>query len=229
MPGKEDMFSRKRCKKCGKWLSGDYAYCPYCGVKLYDERDYGLLGKNDEVEMFETSERISDTFDFFGLPGFDRLFKRLFIELEKQFRELDKQFRERPEARGGISISISSIDDKPIIKVKTGGDFGKKPRKGRQKMKSSAHVEEELAKKLAKLPREEPSSSVRRLGSKVVYEIDLPGVKSLRDVIVNKLENSIEIKAVGKDKAYFKLIPIDLPIKRYMLRNGKLVLELEAL
>jgi len=224
------MFSKK-CKRCGKRLSGNYPYCPYCGFKLYDERDYGLLGKDDDIEMRDIFKRDwqGDSFDFFGLPGFDRLFKRLFIELEKQFRELDKEFRERPEARSGISISISSIDDKPVIRVKTTPKLGKTKRRDANLARDDSRVEKELAKKLAKLPREEPSSSVRRLGSKVVYEIDLPGVESLRDVIVNKLENSIEIKAISKDKAYFKLIPVDLPIKRYMLRNGKLILELEAL
>src|SRR3989344_3748821 len=49
--------------------------------------------------------------------------------------------------------------------------------------------------------------SIRRFADRVVYEIALPGVKSIKDISITKLENSIEIKAVSKDKAYFKLIP----------------------
>jgi hypothetical protein len=65
------------------------------------------------------------------------------------------------------------------------------------------------------------------LTNKIVYEIDLPGVTNVKDVIINRLENSIEVKAFAKDKAYFKLIPLSLPIERYHLKEGKLVLELK--
>jgi hypothetical protein len=81
--------------------------------------------------------------------------------------------------------------------------------------------------KFSKLPREEPLTDMRRLSDKIVYEILIPGVKSLKDISINKLENSIEIKAVSKDRAYFKIIPINLGIKGYNLLKGKLVLELD--
>ena len=41
-----------------------------------------------------------------------------------------------------------------------------------------------------------------------------------------KLENSIEIKALAKNKAYVKRIPINLPIINYDFSKEKLVLEL---
>ena len=81
--------------------------------------------------------------------------------------------------------------------------------------------------KLAKLPRKEPETKVRRLTDKIIYEINLPGVKSLKNITVNKLENSIEIKAISKDRAYFKLIPIALPLIRYYLKKESLFLELK--
>ncbi len=40
-----------------------------------------------------------------------------------------------------------------------------------------------------------------------------------------KLENSIEIKAITKDKAYFKIIPLNLPIINYNILKEKLILE----
>ena len=66
---------------------------------------------------------------------------------------------------------------------------------------------------------------MRRLSNKVVYEIEIPEVAE-EDVSIIKLENSIEIKAISKDKSYKKLISIDLPIKSYKITNGKLILEL---
>jgi hypothetical protein len=62
--------------------------------------------------------------------------------------------------------------------------------------------------------------------NKIIYEVDLPGVKNEKDIIITKLENSIEIKAFTKDTAYLKLIPISLPIKNYFLEKNKLILEL---
>ncbi len=66
------------------------------------------------------------------------------------------------------------------------------------------------------------------MADKVIYEIEMPEVKSMKDISIVKLENSIEIKAVSKKKAYIKLIPINMPITNYQLEKGKLILELEA-
>ena len=81
---------------------------------------------------------------------------------------------------------------------------------------------------MGKLPRETPTANVRRLGDLVIYEINIPGVKSLKDISISQLENSIEIKAIAKDKAYLKLLPVSLPILNYNLEKDKLILELEA-
>ena len=83
-------------------------------------------------------------------------------------------------------------------------------------------------KRFSELPKKEPKTNVKRLSNTVIYEINLPGVKSSEDLSIVKLENSIEIKAVAKDKAYFKLLPINLTIIDYELEKGKLILELEA-
>ena len=44
---------------------------------------------------------------------------------------------------------------------------------------------------------------------------------------INKLNNSIEVKAFSDNNVYFKLIPVSLPIERYYLKEGKLVIELK--
>ncbi len=46
--------------------------------------------------------------------------------------------------------------------------------------------------------------------------------------IVLNLEKGIELKAVSDKKAYLKSIPISLPILKYKLSKGKLVLEMDA-
>jgi len=87
---------------------------------------------------------------------------------------------------------------------------------------------QENMKKFSSLPREEPLTNIRRLSDKMIYEISLVGVKSINDITIIKLENSIEIKAIAKDKSYFKLISISLPIINYNFSKGKLVLEFEV-
>ena len=87
---------------------------------------------------------------------------------------------------------------------------------------------EKNMQKLLTLPRTQPSTQVRRLSNKIIYEIDVPGVESLNDVSISQLENSVEIKAVGKDKVYSKLIPINLPINDHKFSKGKLILEFLA-
>jgi len=85
---------------------------------------------------------------------------------------------------------------------------------------------EEEQNNVSKLPREEPMARVRRFTNKIVYEIELPGVNDEKKIFINQLQNSIEIKAFAKDKAYFKLIPVSLPIKSWKFSKSKLVLDL---
>lgn len=91
---------------------------------------------------------------------------------------------------------------------------------------SKINMTEEEQNKVSKLPRQEPMTRVRRFTNKIVYEIELPGVKDEKKIFINKLQNSIEIKAFAKDKAYFKLIPVSFPIKNWKFSKGKLVIDL---
>lgn len=234
------MFWKKTCKNCGKKIEKGFSYCPHCGFPLdrgKEERDYGFLGKKD-----------MDNFNAFNqneirLPmGLNTVFRKLIKEMDKQFKELDrtpeKEKIRKTDAqpfikRGGISINISSGAGKPVIKVRSFGNMPQFKEMGNQikgkpekPAKKKPEISEEKAKKLAKLPRQEAESKVRRLSGKVIYEIDLPGVKNVNDIIINQLENSIEIKAFSKDKAYFKFLPVNLPLLNHKLSKGKLILEL---
>lgn len=223
----------KKCPKCGKKIKRSYDFCPYCGYdikKEKDQKDYGFLGKDD----FFTSE---PKFGM-GLPGgLGKIFNNLMSQIEREFQNMDRKIgqerksKKKPKSRG-ISINISTgTGKKPEIKVRGYGP-GFKKKKVKKKSKEKKKIEKpkiskKKAKKIAKLPREEAETEVRRLSDKIIYEIKLPGVKSIENIGINKLENSIEIKAVGEDKVYFKLLPVSLPIKNYKLKNGKLILELK--
>ena len=106
-------------------------------------------------------------------------------------------------------------------------------------MQENAYENKNARKKAAKLPssdsnkfiglaKKEPETSIRRLANKVVYEIKLPGVKSIKDLSIIQLENSIEIKALSGKKVFYKIIPINLPINKYDRSKGILTLELDS-
>ena len=236
------MFNKKKCKRCGEKVSKEFDYCPYCRNSLEnneeEEDDWGMLGKNDFPNVFKNS------FNEIKLPtGMNIIFNSLMKNFEKEFRNIDKEIGREiktnkeitdPRIRkSGISISISTSGDRPPeIKVQQFGNPNSEFREIKKQIEPRKSIQktfnEEKIKKFSKLPREEPSTNVRRLSNKIIYEIDLPGVKSREDISIIKLENSIEIKAVTKDKAYFKLLPIKLPIIDYKVSQGKLILELEA-
>ena len=222
------MFGKK-CSKCNRKISKDFEFCPYCGYNIKkerNERDFGFLGKNDDFTPN------------FGLripSEFNKLFGSIIKQLDEQFKELDREigrdFKEvKPNISRGISISISSGTGKePEIKVRRFNPefqgFKKLIRQQAKEIKIPA-VSEEQVKRFAKLPREEAETKVRRLSNRIIYEIDLPGVSDLNNILINKLENSIEIKAFSQDKVYVKLLPVRLQILSYKLEDEKLVLEL---
>jgi len=221
------MFSKKKCRRCGEKVNKDFDFCPKCGNPFHDDEDWGMLGKNDFAPV--TTE--------INLPmPFNTIFNSLVKNLDKEFQQLDKEIgkeKVKPKKNfnsGGISISISSFgDNPPRINVKSFGNIPKFQKQEQQikKQIKKTELSQDKLKKMSKLPRQEPSTHIKRFSDRLVYEIDLPGVKSLKDISIISLENSIEIKAVGKDKAYFKLIPLSFPIIGKKLEKEKLVLELE--
>jgi len=236
------MFNKK-CPRCKNKVSRGYDFCPYCSypLKRRKEEDKGLIDKDLEEEFGLGSFGLGGM-GFGGFP-FEKILNGLTRELDRQFREIDKHFKEpkttkkEPSVfREGLSISISSSGNgEPKIKMKRLGDkeaviiapLHKPPIKSKKLSKApKLKISKEEAEKIAKLPHAEPSTTVRRLSNKIIYEIDLPGVKE-KDIIINKLQHSIEIKAFAKDKAFFKLIPVALPILDYYTEKGKLIIELK--
>lgn len=212
------------------------------------EEEFNKL-ENESIGDIETlTKEIGKSMglDFIDKFPFNQIVKKLSKDIEKQFKDIDKEMAikrgsnvkeqvtrkngaeiRRTDFPGGFSIQIrmggtptSVIKPMPVQQAHT------KQQTIKPAKNSFREFDEKGKERLSKLPKEEPETKVRRLTDTVIYEINLPGVKSLKDVTVNQLENSIEIKAISKDRAYFKLIPVALPLKRYHLKDGSLILEL---
>jgi ribosomal protein L37E len=210
------MFKKIICQKCGKKVNEKHRFCPHCGFtdRNFDDGNWGLLGKDDTLSTNQ-----------FPLPsGLNPIFNSLLKNLSKQLNNVYEESGKSPNKNmksGGISISISTGMHPSKLKVKSSNN------KQKSFKKMPEQFSKESSQKFAELPREEPKTSIRRLSDKVIYEIELQDVKSMKDVSIVHLENSIEVKAIGKNKAYFKSIPLNFPVVDYTLSNEKLILEFE--
>ncbi len=214
------MFKKNECKKCRKKINDRYEFCPYCGNSLnenFKKEDWGMLGKNDFIK-----EQKQSVDSFFGGGVLGKMLGSAMKMFEKELQKEMQASNFQPRTNFELIINGKRVDPKNIRVSK---QIMKKPIR-KQLTKPLQNLSQEQLKRISKLPKKEPSTDIRRFSDKVIYEIDVPGVKEIKDISIIKLENSIEIKAIAKDKYYFKSIPINLPIINYNLSDGKLVLEL---
>ncbi|HTZ41882.1 MAG TPA: hypothetical protein VMC07_01595 [Candidatus Omnitrophota bacterium] len=214
------MFGKKTCRRCGGNVRKKYDFCPYCGNALEkSNEDFGMLGKNDFFNENALNEMRMPS-------GFNMLFNSLMKNFEKQLRDAEKRNEKPDDKKGHISISISTLGNKaPVIKVSPPAE---KPRMKRERKVSFGNLSLEQLKKFSSLPKEEPKTSIRRISNKVLYELEIPGVKSAKDISILNLEKGVELKALSDKIAYLKSIPITLPIINYKFSKGKLVLEMDG-
>ena len=210
------MFGKKEsCKRCGEKIDKDWEFCPHCGAIL---------------RKYTTS--------------FDDIIQYFSREVEQEFKRLDRLFKEDffdfprfkiPIRGGGISITISSRSgEEPKVYVKTFGSYKGLEEKIKERMKIPVQEAEEEKYEVEERMKEvkvteEASFEIKNEGGKKVIIVNLPDVKSMNDIIINKLTQSIEIRAFAKEKAYFNLIPIDESerIVTKEFKDGKLRIHLE--
>lgn len=215
---------KKKCSKCKNKIEKTYDFCPFCGKNLkskYDNEDFGFLGKNDFIE----DEKI------FGIgSGFmDKMINKAMKMIEKQMREMPNEFNQNPNQnqtnpRSNMHVQFF-VNGKKVFPQKVQAQQNQN--QGLQKKKSPM-LSKQKAEKFAKLPRKEPKTTMKRLAGKLVYELAMPGVEDVEDVLINQLESSIEIKALSKNKVYSKTLNVNLPVIGYELDKGNLILELQA-
>ena len=219
------LFNKKpRCYNCNSKLNGKFSYCPYCGEPFLDHekeaRDSGLLGKKDNQDILANQPQPQFSFGitdkFLGT-----IMNNLIKTLDKQFKHLDKESREsnrseKAEIQGfpnGIKIRIGPIQQG---KMKNEKNFFKKS------------LTQQQSEKMSSLPRTEAKSKIKRIGEKIIYEINAPGIQSPEDIFISKLESGYEIKAISDKKVYVNTLPVNLPIKGFAINDNKLFIEFHS-
>ena len=209
------MFGKK-CSKCSNRIKGSFEYCPYCGKDLrfkHDDKDFGLLGKSDLIDNVNPPKRGS---------FIDKIFNNAMKEIPAIMKMIERQMQNQTNDfnQGKLPSNLNVqffVNGKKVA-----------PQKKERPVEpiKETKISRDRINKLSKLPKKEPASKIRRLSGKVIYELEVPGVKNIDDVLINQLENSIEIKAISKNKIYSKRININLPILGYQLIKNNLILEL---
>jgi hypothetical protein len=208
------VFNKNKCENCDSKIKGKFSFCPYCGDSLVDEdqmeKDYGLIGKDDALGSPEETQMD------FGITDklIGSLVNSLIKNLDKQFKNLDKQPKNFENAEvqnfpNGIKIRIGHSPEK----AKKQKNFFKK------------QLSDQQLKKMSTLPRTEAKTKVKRIGEKVIYELNAPGIESPQDVFVSKLESGYEIKAISERKIYVNTLPINLPMRGFAIDKNKLFIE----
>lgn len=226
------MFDKK-CSRCNNKIKDKYDFCPVCGNDLRtsdDEKDFGMIGKNDLIDenFFPRNDSMMDKI-------FNNAFKMAEKLMEKQMKTMSEEINQKPritQNMPGVDIQFFVNgkrvfpDANGVMRPAMGSGVMKPAPKKPIPVKVNNKISEEKMKSVSKFPRKEAVSKVRRLEGKIIYELQIPGVDDIDNVLINQLENSIEIKALGKDKVYHKTLNINLPILKYGLNEGNLVLEL---
>ena len=220
-------MSKKKCPRCKEKIKNSYEFCPSCGFPLQknSKNKHGLLGKNDYVEEDNFSP-INSGFGGFSGKIIDKMLGNFIKIVEKEIIKginEPKSPKNFPLSNTRIKLMINGKEVTPNIGIPKKQTIEKTNSK-----KLPIEFSKENLKKFKKMKKVEPSTSVRRIGDKLTYELRIPGVKSINDISISKMEEGIEIKAVGNKKAYSKNINIDLPLLKYMLSKGILSLEMDT-
>ncbi len=124
-------------------------------------------------------------------------------------RELRRIFR-------GLGMTAKHEQSKEhfIIRIKTntGPDI---------KFESGKGITHESSSKFLKMPEDliEPEVEVKQFLNEMTIKAELPGVKKLDNVLLKRVGESIEIRAVAKKKGYFRVLHVP---KEFMLESKKL-------
>lgn len=231
------MFSKKIKCRCGKKVDKKFEYCPYCGNDLNETITHNQ-NRDKHVDALMKDFEKAFNMPFLMKFPFESLVKKMVKDIDDQFQEYDKELSQNnPHViKSGISISINQgPDGDPVIKVNQFGPGKNMQINDMRQLKEAKETKEKRLpqkfsynnEKVSKLPKQEPETTVRRLTDRIIYEISIPGVKNDKNLFINKLQNSIEIRAFSDKQAYFKLIPIALPIIDWKFSEEKLILELK--
>ena len=210
------------CQRCGSKIEKGWAFCPRCGFRQGGDFFGDILSRmrKELAQMNRLFEKDIEAFDL--SPWFRDMEKRNI--LKEGGKAAFPPIVLNPKGSGFTIKIIQSGGNEPKISVNTFGDVDKDKIKkelgqmgiwqpdfqSREKPaypeSKEGHSQAHQASLVHPAVTEEPKTTVKRTATNVAVFMELPGVKSESDITVSELENSIEVKALAGDKAYFKIL-----------------------
>jgi HSP20 family molecular chaperone IbpA len=107
---------------------------------------------------------------------------------------------------------LDGLDDvfKSVFKNFSRMFSGQQVKGKRVKIRFSDGTQAVAKPRVLKMPKEilEPKVETKRIGDELEISVELPGVKSLNNITLTKLGESLELRAVNNKKGYFKIISV---------------------
>ena len=202
---------KRKCSGCGEKIERKFHYCPWCGKapKAQSERtNYGMLGREDHIAGNQMASELKLPF------GVGKILDSLMKQIEREIGNMD---------------NVSQTPKGIKIKVSRGMPGQMMPRKMAPKVEAPKLPEIEVSDKeqsrRAGLPKVEAKSRIKRIGDEIIYELEVPGIKSEKDLEFSRVEGGIEVRAYTKDFSYTKVLPIRLEGLNFSTKKDKVILE----
>jgi len=201
---------KKKCPGCAKKIERKFNYCPYCGISFKsgnDQRDYGMLGRNDMDGKVQQG---------LGLPlGLNGIVSSMIKQIESQLGNMDLDGQEMPK---NVKIRVARAPGMNQVVQKT-------PEK---KVIDAPEISEKESERRMSLPKVEVESKIKRIGDTIIYEIETPGIKKKSDVVLTELATGLEVRAYSKDRCYIKFIPLKVEVVEYSVKSEKVFVEIKG-
>lgn len=214
---KKNKKQEMKCDNCKSNINEDFSYCPYCGNILFDphqrSKDLGMLGKTDTLNDPAFKQKIAEN----NLTITDKMIGAIFNSLVKNLDQQMNQSNRPMQNPGNIKIKIGIANPNKMQK--------QNPKKTTKHDFSHNSISKEQLDKISKLPKTNAKTDMKRLGDKIIYDLHAPGIESIKDIFISKLESGYEIRALAKNKVYVNSLPVNLPIHSFTLTTEKLSIE----
>ncbi len=196
------------CPSCGGKMESAWRFCPRCGYRKPQNFFDSIFSRFREMDTATgAAEREFESFDISDL-------------MKRPAKGFTIRISTGTGMQPRIEVRASGADRKEIEKQMAGMWKGHGPAAPRQKSAEPA---------LMMMPEktEEPETSMKRVDGRAVIEMKLPDVEG-KDVRVQEFESSVEVRAIGKGKAFFKIVtkPEKASVLRREFADGRLVLEI---
>lgn len=243
-----------KCPRCRKDTEKGWEYCSSCGFRLKSNDFFRFddMFKRVNKQMEQMNRMFEKDLEVFDLsPVFRELRERPVERKTKGFRitmssgtgrepkvsvqtfgdnkdEMRKDILEQLNDEKGMQIPMKRAAPEERERRRFRFPGLTRPAERPAERPAQRFLEKDENKE-SRVPTktEEPKTSVKRLGSKVVVDIEMPGVRSEDRIDVRELENSIEVKALAGDRAYFKILtkPSQFRLSGKRFDKGRLHLE----